>query len=338
MVDDDPKLAGNEPAARPPAPPRPSTVTLPERSPEGVRTLLDFFVVRFPDLPRATWVERFAAGKVWSDSGPAGADDSYRPLLQLHYRREVTAEPAVRTDYRVVWSDDQLMVVDKPPNLPVTPGGRWVRGCLLHLLLEATGNDGIAPLHRLDRPTSGLVLLSLDPASRSHWARLFQPTPLVDKVYTAVSRIEREPPARLFTLEHHLARSAEEHWRQVVRPGLAANALSEVEVLEATGGLALLAIRPRTGRKHQLRVQLAAAGLPILGDRLYGAPPSTGPEDLGQRLWLDAHRLAVRGFPRPDGGEVGAEWRSSRSPVELLRRASAVARSGAPAGPGEPGA
>lgn len=326
MVAAPPTRPGDGPAAGQRLSARPSTVTLPERSPEGVRTLLDFVVMRFPRVPRATWIERFAAGKVWSDSGVARADDPYRPLLRLHYRREVADEPAVRTDYRVVWSDDHLLVVDKPPGLPVTPGGRWVRGCLLHLLLEATGNGAIAPLHRLDRPTSGLVLLSLDPASRSHLARLFQPAPLVDKLYTAVSRVERELPARRFTLEHHLARSDDEHWRQVVRPELAANARSEVEVLEATGGLALLAIRPRTGRKHQLRVQLAAAGLPILGDTLYGASTSERPDDGSPRLWLDAHRLAVRGFPHPDGGELTVEWRSSRSPAELLRRASAATR------------
>jgi tRNA pseudouridine32 synthase/23S rRNA pseudouridine746 synthase len=304
-------------------PPRPSTVTLPERPPESVRTILDFFLLRFPRVPRATWVERFAAGKVWAAGEAIDADTPYRPLLEVRYRREVGVEPPVREDLRVVWSDRHLLVVDKPPNLPVTPGGRWVRGCLLHLLLEATGNDRIAPLHRLDRLTSGLVLLSLDPATRPHYARLFQPRPLMDKVYTAVCELRRDPPATSFILDHHIARSPEEHWRQVVRPELPANARSEIEVLAVDDGLALARVRPFTGRKHQIRVQLADAGLPILGDPLYGSTRSDDTDEALHRMWLDAHRLAVRDFSSPEGGdELTASWTSSRPPAEFFRRAA----------------
>ena len=145
---------------------RPSTVKLPERPPKGEQTVFEFFLRRFPRIPHAVWSERFATGKVWATDTPIDAETPYRPLLEVRYRREVEHEPQVRRDFRIVWSDQHLMVVDKPPHLPVTPGGRWVRGCLLHLLLEATGNDRIAPLHRLDRLTSGLVLLSLNPESR----------------------------------------------------------------------------------------------------------------------------------------------------------------------------
>ncbi|HSN57480.1 MAG TPA: pseudouridine synthase [Candidatus Sulfomarinibacteraceae bacterium] len=312
------------------APVRPSTVTLPEVPPDGATTLLDFFAQRFPRIPAAVWAERFAAGRIWTDDGPVAADDPYRPLLVVHYRREVEREPPVRTDFRVVWSDRHLLVVDKPPNLPVTPGGRWVRGCLLHLLAEATGTSDIVPLHRLDRLTSGLVLLSVDPASRSHYGRLFQPEPLLQKTYTAVSEVLGEPPSGRFTLDHHIARCRDRHWRQVVHPGLPANARCEVEVLQAAGGLALLRLRPTTGRKHQLRVQLAQAGLPILGDPLYGTSPSHGPDDGSRRLWLDAHLLSVHGFPRADGGVLDAEWTSARPPEELWRRALEQARWSAP--------
>jgi len=310
---------------------RPSTVTLPERAPDDVGTVFDFFLRRFPRVPRETWIERFAAGKVWSTSGPIGADSPYRPLLVVHYRREVDHEPPVREDFRIVWSDRQLMVVDKPPNLPVTPGGRWVRGCLLHLLLEATGNGMIAPLHRLDRLTSGLVLLSLDPRTRPHFARLFQPQSKIEKIYTAVCELRRNPPPRRLTLTHHIARSPDEYWRQVVRPELPANARSEVEVLAVDDGLALLRVRPSTGRKHQIRVQLADAGLPIVGDPLYGTIRSHDPGDLSVRLWLDAHRLTIRGFPAaPDGEPLDADWSSSRSPFELFRRAADRRRSAEP--------
>jgi tRNA pseudouridine32 synthase/23S rRNA pseudouridine746 synthase len=302
---------------------RPSAVKLPERPPHGEQTIFEFFLHRFPRISRTVWLERFATAKVWATDTPINAETPYLPLLEVNYRREVDREPPVREDFRVVWSDQHLMVVDKPPHLPVTPGGRWVRGCLLHLLLEATGNDRIAPLHRLDRLTSGLVLLSLDPESRSHFATLFQPRSLVEKDYTAVCELRGDPPPKRFTLAHHIARSETEYWRQVVRPGLPPNARCDVEVLERENDLALVRVQPLTGRKHQIRVQLAEAGLPILGDPLYGTDPSHDAEDLTRRLWLDAHRLAVSDFPGFDKTTaLTAEWTSSRPPTDFFRRAS----------------
>jgi tRNA pseudouridine32 synthase/23S rRNA pseudouridine746 synthase len=302
---------------------RPSTVKLPERPPQGVQTIFDFFLLRFPRIPHETWVERFAAGKVWATATLIDAGTLYQPHLEVHYRREVEREPPVRKDFRVVWSDRHLMVVDKPPNLPVTPGGHWVRGCLLHLLLESTGNERIAPLHRLDRLTSGLLLLSLDPATRSHFAGLFQPRPMVEKIYTAVCELRRDPPSPRFTLAHHIARSPQEYWRQEVRPDLPANAGCEVQVMAVENGLVLARVRPSTGRKHQIRVQLAHEGLPILGDPLYGSVRSYDPGDEAQRLWLDAHRLAIRSFPGPpDEPMLTDAWGSSRPPKEFFRRAT----------------
>lgn len=308
-----------------PRPPsvRPSTVKLPERPPQGVLSVFDFFLHRFPRVPRESWIERFASGRVWAAGESIDAATPYRPLLEVHYRREVEREPAVREDFRVVWSDPHLMVVDKPPNLPVTPGGRWVQGCLLHLLLDATGNRDIVPLHRLDRLTSGLVLLSLDAATRSHHARLFQPQPVVEKTYTAVCERSGDPPPRGFQLADHVARSPGEYWRQVVVPDRPANARCEVDVIAVEGDLVLARVRPTTGRKHQIRVQLAHAGLPILGDPLYGTRPSYDPGDLSQRLWLDAHRLEIRAFPGPPGDEnLTADWTSSRPPTEFLQSAA----------------
>jgi tRNA pseudouridine32 synthase / 23S rRNA pseudouridine746 synthase len=310
------------PASRQEGQVRPSTVKLPERPPNGERTIFDFFLNRFPRIPRTTWMDRFTTGKVWASGTTIDAETLYRPLLEVHYRREVEREPPVREDFRIVWSDRHLMVVDKPPHLPVTPGGRWVRGCLLHLLMEATGNDRIAPLHRLDRLTSGLVSFSLEPESRSHFAALFQPRSLVEKTYTAICELCSDPPPQRFTLTDHIARSETEYWRQVVRPELPPNARCDVAVLEAKKNFVLLRVRPLTGRKHQIRVQLAASGLPILGDPLYGTNPSNDPEDLTRRLWLDAHRLVVSDFPGLDETTtLTADWISSRPPTEFFRRA-----------------
>lgn len=304
---------------------RPSVVTLPEQAPNGVVTLLDFFVLRFPRIPEPVWRERFAAGKVWAAAGPVAADAPYRPLLELFYRREMEREPPVRTDLAVVWSDDDLLVVDKPPHLPVTPGGPWVRHTLLHLLEGQTGCTDLVPLHRLDRLTSGLVVLSRTRGTRAHFARLFHPGAPVEKTYTAVCEVTGGDAPERAVLEHHIRRSRDEHWRQVVDSELPPNARAEIERIAESGRLAAYRVRPRTGRKHQIRVQLAAAGLPVLGDPLYGTRRFHDPEDLVTRLWLDAHGIRVTGFPRPGGADpLTAAWTSSRDPGAMLAGAAAA--------------
>jgi tRNA pseudouridine32 synthase/23S rRNA pseudouridine746 synthase len=308
---------------------RPSTVTLPAEQPAGVGTVLEFFLLRFPHIAAETWRARFAAGAVWTVQGPLSGTEHFRPRLEVHYRREVEHEPPVRTDFHVVWRDDELIVVDKPPHLPVTPGGLWVRNCLLHLLAHAAGSRELAPLHRIDRLTSGLVLFSCEPRSRGRWALALQKEGGAEKVYTAVCEPLRDDLPQKATLAHHVARSPGEHWRQVVVAGRVPNSRCEIELLETAGGLALYRVSPRSGRKHQIRVQLAAAGLPILGDPLYGTRPFHDPTDLATRMWLDAHGLRIRSDRQADGS-AGAElaWRSSREPLELLRRAELSRSSG----------
>ncbi len=299
--------------------PAPSTVTLPAEAPPGVRSLLQFFVVRFPRVPAETWRRRFAEGKVFTSAGPVAADAPFQPRLQLHYRREVDREPPVRTDWRVVHSDPHLLVADKPPFLPVTPAGAYVRHCLLHLMVEATGNRDLAPLHRIDKDTSGLVLLSTQRCSRGHYGELFQAgARRLEKEYLAVCEVAaaRTVPT---SLSGHVARDPERWWRQTVLPGRPDNAALELDLAGRHGDTVLLRVRPRGGRKHQIRVLLAAAGLPVAGDRIYGSRPRHEPEVLAPPMLLDCHRLVVKEFPAYAGGEpLSAAWESSRSFASLL--------------------
>ncbi len=314
-----------------PRPLRPSTVTLPATPPAGVVTLLDFFRWRFPRVAAEEWAGRFDGGRVWTSRGPASADDPFQPGAAVHYRREVQAEPPVRTDFRLAWRDQHLLVVDKPPFLPTTPGGSYARHCLLHLLEEHLGEPGLAPLHRLDRLTSGLVVLSREPASRGHFARLFQSGDRrLEKHYLAVCDLLGPPPPERATLLDHVARSAADYCRQEVVTGLPANARLDLAVRARQGDLALLELRPATGRKHQIRVQLAHAGWPVAGDPLYGPERRHDPADLDRRLWLDAWRLVVRGYPGFSGSPpLEADWRSSCQPEAML----AAAAAGRSAGP-----
>jgi len=222
----------------------------------------------------------------------------------------------VRTDLRIVWRDEHLLVVDKPAFLPVTPGGGYVRSCLVVLLEERLGLDGIAPLHRLDKDASGLVVLSAARRSRGHFGGLFQGAgPRLSKTYLAQCEVLPGASLEPRWLRHHVARDPDRHWLQRVEPERPPNVFARFEVVNAHGGRAMVRLAPRTGRKHQLRVQLAAEGLPIIDDRLYGRgePP---PEDaLDRPLRLHCCRLAVAGFPAyGDGPPVSFDWRSDDPP------------------------
>jgi len=325
-------------------PPRPSTVTLPAAPPPGVRTVFDFLTRRFSHISPAVWAERFERGKVLSDEGPLGLQAEYRPRLRVRYFREVQREPPVRTDFRIVHEDADLLVVDKPAFLPVTPAGDYVRNCLLSLLGEALGFEGLAPLHRLDKDTSGLVLFSRDPATRSHFSRLFRPesSKHLIKEYWAVCEATRgEFPERM-RLESHVARNPQAYLRQAVIPDRPPNAICEVERIgwlpsdeshkmvdsarRAAGAdsppLALVRVTPLTGRKHQIRVQLSHAGLPILNDRLYGRFPRHAPEDLDNPMRLECHKMAILDYPSPDGSRrLNLAWQSRG---EVCRQLSGV--------------
>ena len=310
-----------------PAQVRPSTITLPEIKPEGIETVFDFFVDRFPHISRETWFARFSSDKVWSASGVFSPLSAYLPLEEVHYRREVEQEPAVRTDYSTIWEDDDFLVIDKPPNLPVIPGGPWVRHSLLHLLEQATGNSELVPLHRIDRLTSGLIVFSKRHATRKDLTPLFQSRcraarALVEKTYTAVCEVRSKPPIEKARLEHHIERCPQRFWLQIVVPGEKSNAHSIFELIDRDQDLVLYRVTPSTGRRHQIRVQLAAAGFPIVGDPLYGSEPCKDPGNRGRRMWLDAHRLTLTQFPMERlGRSLSAEWTSSRTPEEMLRGA-----------------
>ena len=162
----------------------PSTLQLP---PGAWPTVLDCLCERFPAVSRAQWIERMARGRVVDGAGAAvTAEAPYRVGLEVHYYREVDDEPTIPFDERIVYADAHLLVADKPHFLPVTPAGAHVHETLLARLIRRTGNTALAPLHRIDRETAGLVLFSTDPDSRARYQALFRER-RIDKHYEAIA-------------------------------------------------------------------------------------------------------------------------------------------------------
>ncbi|GHG60573.1 hypothetical protein GCM10010919_04140 [Alishewanella longhuensis] len=163
-----------------------SEITLPAVN-QGWHTLLQFLCSQFPYISEEIWRERITAGKVhWFNGEAITTDTPFLPSKRLCYYREVVAEPHIPFEQQIVYQDAHILVADKPHFLPVTPGGEYVNECLLARLQRDTGITDIVPLHRLDRDTAGLVLFSINAASRPAYYQLFSQQQ-IKKQYLAVA-------------------------------------------------------------------------------------------------------------------------------------------------------
>jgi tRNA pseudouridine32 synthase / 23S rRNA pseudouridine746 synthase len=264
-------------------------------------TFTDFLVERFPAITRQTWLERMAAGLVVDEFGAAVTPERpYRGHMRLYYYRALQIETRIPFEAAVLFQDEHLVVADKPHFLPVTPSGHYLQETLLVRLKNQLGLDSLTPLHRIDRETAGLVLFSVRPADRDAYQALFRRHE-VSKHYEAIAA---RNPALQFPLQRK-SRIVEDKpfFRQREVPG-EPNSETLVDVLQTEGnegGLALYALSPVTGKKHQLRVHMNALGIPILNDRIYPPVEVTPDDDYTRPLQLLARSIA---FNDPISGQL----------------------------------
>ncbi|MGH8061169.1 MAG: RluA family pseudouridine synthase [Pseudoxanthomonas sp.] len=252
-------------------------------------TLLDGLCARFPRIGRGQWQDRFARGRVLdAERRVLSADAPYRVGQTILYFREVIDEPGIPFEETILHVDQHLVVADKPHFLPVAPTGRHVRETLLTRLVDRLGIKELVPLHRIDRDTAGLVLFSADPSSRGAYQDLFRER-RIEKRYEAVAPAL---PGCVFPLlrETRLVKSEPFFRMQEVEGD--ANARTRIEVLAAEGDWWRYALFPVSGRKHQLRVHMAALGAPILNDPYYPGLTAQGPDDYSRPLQLLARGLS----------------------------------------------
>ncbi len=272
----------------------PSCVALP---PGPWATLGDFLIDRFPAVSAATWQARVQQGELVDEQGVAVTPQQpYRSGFRLYYYRSIAEEPRLPFDEVVLFHDEWLVVADKPHFLPVTPGGRHLQETLLVRLKRRLGIDTLAPLHRLDRETAGVVVFAVRPDTRGAYQSLFAQRQ-VTKHYEAIAPWR---PEMSFPLIHRSRLVQDDHFLRMREVQGEANAETLVEVLSLHGNTARYRLTPLTGRTHQLRVHCAALGMPIVGDRMYPTLLPAGTDDHARPLQLLARSVA---FVDPISGQ-----------------------------------
>lgn len=262
------------------------------------RTVLEHLALRYRHSSEPTWRGRIAAGEVELDGRAAAPQDRLRAGQSLTWRRPPWEEPPVPLAFAVLHRDEHLLAVAKPRGLPTVPNGGFLTHTLLHIVrgLSPTAT----PLHRLGRGTSGLVLFAQTAEARRALSAAWREG-RVEKEYRAL--IAGIPSADTFSIDVPIGRVAHPRLGEVhaaCAQGKAA--LTHVRWRAASGVNTIVDVTIPTGRPHQIRIHLAAAGHPLVGDPLYVAGGVPGddpalPGDGGYRL--HAHRLA---FDHPATG------------------------------------
>jgi tRNA pseudouridine32 synthase / 23S rRNA pseudouridine746 synthase len=241
----------------------PSCVVCP---PGAWLTLLAYLVERFPAVGAQEWARRLRCGDVLDAQGaPLSVDAAYQSHRKVFYFRAVADEPRIPFEETIVFQDAHIVVADKPHFLPVAPVGRYVQETLLVRLKARLGLDRLAPIHRIDRETAGLVVFCVQPEHRAAYHALMRDH-AVAKVYEAIAPVHtalRFP----WELENRLADAP--HFMQMHVVEGAPNAQTRIECIESAGAWARYRLYPRTGQRHQLRVHMASLGIPIRHDGIY---------------------------------------------------------------------
>ena len=263
----------------------PSCVVLPS---QGQGSMLDFLAQRLPGVQRSEWVQRMQAGDVVDERGVAVLP--HRPFeggIRLYYYRQLQSEPTLPFAETVLYQDEHLLVADKPHFMPVTPSGRYLQQTLLVRLKRRLDLPELSPLHRIDRDTAGLVLFSVQQRTRGAYQALFRDRQIT-KHYDAVAPWRPDVP---FPRDH---RSRLEESPQFFRmhevPG-DPNSHTRMQVLQVAGDWALYRLSPITGKRHQLRVHMAALGLPLRNDPFYPVVNDAPEGDYSRPLQLLARSL-----------------------------------------------
>ncbi len=259
------------------------------------KRLDSFLHAKLPEYSRSRLQAWIRGGRVLVN-GTRG-----KPSMLLQGSEEIGVEPLHRAPLRavaediplsVLYEDPAVVAIDKPAGMVVHAGAGVHAGTVVNALLHrfeqlSTVNGELRPgiVHRLDRFTTGVLLVAKTDAAHQDLAAQFQ-LRTVEKIYIALVEGELTGSGRI---RKPIARDPRNRARMTARLATGRSALTDWKAVECYRGFTLLEIRIGTGRTHQIRAHMAALGHPVAGDRLYGAKASPW-----NRYFLHAHRLTFR--------------------------------------------
>jgi tRNA pseudouridine32 synthase/23S rRNA pseudouridine746 synthase len=294
-------------------------------------TAMDYMMHRWGHIDPQGIEDRFDAGEI---VGEAGIPLDRTTPLQRHtfiwYYRSLPPETRIPVELNILHQDEHLLVVDKPHFLPTTPGGTYIQESALVRLRNQLRLPDLIPMHRLDRMTAGILLLSTNPETRGKYQVLFEKRQ-VQKEYECVSAAEPAPghPAVDFpvVVRNRMTKSRSYLLAEVIEGE--PNAETRIERLRtfeapddgarstaspadcapsdgAAPRRALYRLEPHSGKTHQLRVHMASLGLGIVNDAFYPELLDKAPDDYAKPLQLLARGIR---FVDPISGSP-VEYRS----------------------------
>jgi 23S rRNA pseudouridine1911/1915/1917 synthase len=275
-------------------------------SSDAGKRLDSFLHERLPEYSRSRLQSWIKEDRVQLNAAPARASHTLRPgdtvTLTPAGLAPLQAAPE-ELPLKILYQDDDVVVVDKPAGMVVHAGAGHTHGTLVNALLHHFGtlsaiNGDLRPgiVHRLDRETSGVMVIARTDLAHQSLAAQFQ-SRHVEKIYlTLVHGLIKPPQGRITS---PIARDPVRRTRMTTKLLSGRSALTEYKTLEAFNLFSYLEVRIGTGRTHQIRVHLASLRHPVVGDRIYGAPASLPALPDPGRFFLHAHRLA---FDSPSSG------------------------------------
>ncbi len=232
---------------------------------------LDIYLSRrFDYLSRSQWQKKLKEGEIFLNGKPVRHHEKVNTGDMVSFSPPSSDEPEIDPFYSVVYDDDFYMGVSKSGNLPVHPSGAYFRNTLTGLLEEDYSRK-FFPMHRIDRETSGLVMLGRDSDCASRFQSAFQD---VSKKYIAIVR--GNPGRENFDVAMPIGPDSDSPVKKKRKAfhGAGESALTKFRLIAGNGNFSVMEASPVTGRTHQIRVHLEYAGLPILGDLIYGGDES----------------------------------------------------------------
>lgn len=273
----------------------PSKLSLPQNNP-GIATVLEYLIIKFPDIAPDVWRLRVAEGKVhWHNGSLITAESPFVAQQRVYYYREVDNESTLPFAEKIVFQDEHILVAYKPHFMAVTPGGIHIKNCLQNRLRDITGRESLQALHRLDRATAGLVLFSVNPETRHLYHDLFK-SQQIHKTYHAIARLNKDEDrvtgnltGQSWEIHNRLVKSQPAFLMRIVEGE--ANSHTLIRCLAQSVDKAKFELNPVTGKTHQLRLHMQALGWPLLHDNYYPTLLPKTPDDYSRPLQLLAKEL-----------------------------------------------